>query len=56
MSKISIRLDLEDTLAEKFNMIKEILGFKTNTSVLVHLINDAFDRNEKIVKPLKEEA
>lgn len=48
MPKLSIRLDLKGSLQKKFTAVKNKLGFKTNTSVLIHLINEAYNEaNDK---------
>jgi len=43
MQTISIRLELKGEPAHKFKTVKDALGFPTNTSVLIHLINDAYE-------------
>lgn len=41
---ISVRVDFDGDLSEKFLHVKKLLGFKTNTAVLIHLVNEAFNR------------
>jgi hypothetical protein len=52
MQNLSIRLELEDDFADKFLAVKERLGYKTNTSVLIHLINEAYQKcvESKVLK------
>jgi len=52
MQNVCIRLDLADDLAERFNAVKDLLGFRTNTSVLIHLINEAYEKNSKKEAPI----
>lgn len=44
MGKIDLRVDLKDEIAKKFRYLKGRLGFPTNTSVLIHLINESYER------------
>lgn len=41
---LKITLKKESEVARKFQYIKEELGFKTNSAVLVYLINDSHQR------------
>ncbi|MDH5441535.1 MAG: hypothetical protein OEZ48_00240 [Candidatus Bathyarchaeota archaeon] len=42
--EINIRLVLTNELGERFLALKKKLGFKTNKSTMIHLINTAYDR------------
>ena len=50
MQITSIRLDLKGEIAQKFATIKKSLGFKANTSVLIHLINEGYENTKNATK------
>ncbi len=43
MQRVSMRVDLKGELAHKFKEVKRALGFPTNKSVVIYLINDRYD-------------
>ncbi len=46
MQNVCIRLDLRGEAAHKFKVVKTSLGYKTNTSVLIHLINEGYENTK----------
>jgi len=45
--KTEINMVLSGHLAKQLSQVKKLLGFKTNSATLVHLINSAYERNSK---------
>jgi len=45
--KINIRMVLRNDLARRFSALKKILGFRTNSATLIHLINSAYTKESK---------
>jgi len=43
MRKVPIRIDFEDTEAEKFNTVKTYIGLKQNTEVIRALISEKYN-------------
>ena len=52
---MDVEIELGKEMAEKFLYIKEKLGLKTDKDVLIHLINESYQRLSPKTPPRKNE-